>query len=289
MEKKMRAADEAADCPVAFVTGASSGFGMLASVKLAEQGYRVIATMRATSRPEALTELAAARGVESRLVVRRADVTDAASIQAAVAYALGTYGRIDLLVNNAGYAQGGYVEEVTMEQWRAQFETNVFGAIAAAKAVLPHMRDQGRGTIINIGSISGRIAFPGYAPYAASKFAIEGFSESLRLEMKPYGVHVVLIEPGSYPTNIWEKGFASIALDDASPYRNCLERILRFSRQSASSKADPWEVANLIARIAADKRPRFRYPIGSGTRLLLAAKTLLPWTLIEKLVLRLLR
>ncbi|MBG9791622.1 short-chain dehydrogenase [Paenibacillus dendritiformis] len=285
----MRDGGKAADRPVALVTGASSGFGMLASVKLAEQGYRVIATMRGTSRPEALAALAAARGVESRLEVRRVDVTDAVSIEAAVAHALGTYGRIDLLVNNAGYAQGGYVEEVTMEQWRAQFETNVFGAIAAAKAVLPHMREQGRGTIINIGSISGRIAFPGYAPYAAAKFAIEGFSESLRLEMKPYGVHVTLIEPGSYPTNIWEKGFSSMAADDASPYRSRLETILRFSRQSASSKADPWEVAHLIGRIAADKRPRFRYPIGSGARLLLAAKTLLPWTLIEKLILRLLR
>lgn len=289
MEKTMRDGGKAADRPVALVTGASSGFGMLASVKLAEQGYQVIATMRGTSRPEALAALAAARGVESRLEVRRVDVTDAASIEAAVAHALGAYGRIDLLVNNAGYAQGGYVEEVTMEQWRAQFETNVFGAIAAAKAVLPHMREQGRGTIINIGSISGRIAFPGYAPYAAAKFAIEGFSESLRLEMKPYGVHVALIEPGAYPTNIWEKGFSSMAGDDASPYRSRLETILRFSRQSASSKADPWEVACLIGRIAADKRPRFRYPIGSGARLLLAAKTLLPWTLLEKLVLRLLR
>ncbi|CAH8770733.1 SDR family oxidoreductase [Paenibacillus dendritiformis] len=289
MEMTKRDAGKAADHPVAFVTGASSGFGMLASVKLAEQGYRVIATMRGTSRPEALAALAAAHGVESRLEVRRVDVTDAASIEAAVAHALGAYGRIDLLVNNAGYAQGGYVEDVTMEQWRAQFETNVFGAIAAAKAVLPHMREQGRGTIINIGSISGRIAFPGYAPYAAAKFAIEGFSESLRLEMKPYGVDVVLIEPGAYPTNIWEKGFSSMAVDDASPYRNRLENILRFSRQSASSKADPWEVAHLIARIAADKRPRFRYPIGSGARLLLAAKALLPWALIEKAVMRILR
>lgn len=285
----MRDAAKAADHPVAFVTGASSGFGMLASVKLAEQGYQVIATMRGTSRPEALAALAAAHGVESRLEVRRVDVTDAASIEAAVAHALGAYGRIDLLVNNAGYAQGGYVEDVTMEQWRSQFETNVFGAIAAAKAVLPHMREQGRGTIINIGSISGRIAFPGYAPYAAAKFAIEGFSESLRLEMKPYGVDVVLIEPGAYPTNIWEKGFSSMAVDDASPYRNRLENILRFSRQSASSKADPWEVAHLIARIAAAKRPRFRYPIGSGARFLLAVKALLPWALIEKAVTRILR
>lgn len=289
MGKRRRDDRETVERPVAFVTGASSGFGMLASVKLAEQGYRVVATMRATSRQDELAGLAAAHGVESRLEARRVDVTDAASIEAAVAHVIGTYGRIDVLVNNAGYAQGGYVEEVTMEQWLAQFDTNVFGAIAVTKAVLPHMRKQGCGTIINIGSVSGRIAFPGYAPYAATKFAIEGFSESLRLEMKPHGVHVVLIEPGAYPTNIWEKGFASIAVDDASPYRKSLASILRFSRQSASSKADPWEVAHLIARIAADKRPRLRYPIGSGARLLLAAKTLLPWTLIEKVVLRLLR
>ena len=116
------------------------------------------------------------------------------------------FGKVDVLINNAGYAGAGFVEEVSMEEYRKQFETNVFGVLAVTKAFLPLMRKQGQGCIINISSISGKVAFPGLSPYIASKHAIEGWSESLRLEMQPFGVKVVLIEPGSYKTNIWSTG-----------------------------------------------------------------------------------
>ncbi len=288
MSNRIEAADRA-ERPAAIVTGASSGFGMRASVRLAEKGFRVIAAMRQPEKRGELVQLAESRNVADYIEVCRMDVTDRASIGEAVKTALRRHGRIDVLVNNAGYALGGFVEEVEPEAWRAQFETNVFGAVAVVQAVLPHMRSQGNGTIINIGSVSGRISFPGFGPYAASKFAVEGFSEALRLEMKPYGVRVALIEPGSYPTGIWDKGFGMFRMNERSPYRSYLEKVLGFARQSASSNSDPWEVADLIARIAVMKRPKFRHPIGKGTRMLIAAKTLLPWVWIEKIIMRALR
>lgn len=275
--------------PVALVTGSSSGFGMLGAIRLAESGFYVVASMRQPDRQGELMELARSRQVAETIEVCPLDVTDPASVEAAVQRVLDARGRIDVLVNNAGYAQGGFTEDVDLAAWRAQFETNVFGAIAVTKAVLPHMRERRRGTIINISSVNGRMAFPGFGPYAASKFALEGFSETLRLEMKPYGVHVALVEPGAYPTNIWDKGFGLAKGDENSPYYPYLQKVLGFARQSAASKADPLEVADLIARIATAPQPKFRWPIGQGSRMLFAAKSLLPWSWLERIILRALR
>lgn len=275
--------------PVALITGTSSGFGLLTALTLARRGYRVIATMRDLERKNELVQQAEQAGVLDRLHLLALDVTDEASVASAIHAVTQHYGRVDVLVNNAGFAVGGFVEEVGMEAWREQMETNFFGLIAVTKAVLPIMRAQRSGLIINVSSVSGLTGFPGYGPYAASKFAVEGFSESLRQEMLSYGVRVVLVEPGSFRTPIWGKGIAGIHSPEGSPYQARLEEVLRYSRRSAETAPDPQEVADLIARITAKRTPRLRYPVGRGSRLLMIGKALLPWKVLEGIISKSLR
>ncbi|MDR6882121.1 SDR family oxidoreductase [Bacillus sp. 3255] len=274
---------------VALVTGASSGFGLITSVALAQKGYRVMATMRDLGKSEALLHQAQRAGVRDYIDTMVVDVTVSPSIEQAVEAVMRDHGRIDVLVNNAGFALGGYVEDVPMEAWRAQLETNVFGVIAMTKAVLPHMRAQRSGCIVNVSSVSGLSAFPGYAPYSTSKFAIEGFSESLRLEMMPFGVRVVLVEPGAYRTDIWRKGFESVHTPENSPYAQRLSRMLAYSRKASMTAPDPQEVADHIAHLVDNPRPKLRYPLGRGVRMGLWARSLLPWKWYEGLVHRMLK
>jgi NAD(P)-dependent dehydrogenase (short-subunit alcohol dehydrogenase family) len=272
---------------IALVTGASSGFGLLIAVALAEKGYRVVATMRDLDRQTPLRQEAERSGVGARLEIMKLDVTDASSIDEAVTRTDSLFGRIDVLVNNAGFAVGGFIEEVPMEAWRAQLETNFIGVVAVTRAVLPLMRRQREGAIIQIGSVSGRVGLPGYGAYAASKFAIEGFSESLRHEAAPYGIRVLLVEPGAYRTPIWSKGFANIYSQPDSPYARRLESVLEYAKKTAEASPDPQDVADLVTRLAMQPRPRrLRYPIGRGARLLILAGQLLPWRWIEAAVRR---
>ncbi|WP_434753054.1 SDR family oxidoreductase [Paenibacillus amylolyticus] len=272
--------------PLALITGTSSGFGMLTAITLAKQGYRVIATMRDLSRKGELSNRAEEAGVTDRLYYVQLDVTDSESVQTAVETVLQQYGRIDMLVNNAGFAVGGFIEEVSMEDWRRQIETNLFGLIAVTRAVLPVMREQNCGLIVNLSSVSGLSGFPGYAPYAASKFAVEGFSESLRHEMSSFGIRVVLVEPGAYRTPIWNKGLGEIHQKENSPYKHKLNAVLRYSKKASETAPDPQEVADLIGRIAQMRAPRLRYALGKGSRLLIIGKALLPWKWLEWLIAR---
>lgn len=274
--------------PIAVVTGTSSGFGLYTSVALASAGYDVVATMRNTAKQGKLLAEAQTCGVSAYIHVLSLDVTNQESIEAAFVHIREQYGRVNLLVNNAGYAAGGYVEEVDMDAWRAQLETNFFGTVAVTRAVLPIMREQGCGTIVNVSSISGRYAFPGYAPYAASKFAVEGFTEALRLEMLPFGVYAVLIEPGSYKTDIWEKGFSSIQIRENSPYSKLLQAVLQFSKRSSETAPPPQEVARHIVKIARTPRPKLRYFMSREATPLRLIR-LLPWKWYERLVLWALR
>lgn len=274
------------NAPVALITGTSSGFGMLTAITLAKQGYRVVATMRDLSRRAALVKLAEQAGITERLQYVQLDVTDAESVQKAVGTVLHNNGRIDMLVNNAGFAVGGFIEEVSMEDWRRQMETNLFGLIAVTRAVLPVMREQEQGLIINLSSVSGLSGFPGYAPYAASKFAVEGFTESLRHEMSSFGVRVVLVEPGSYRTPIWNKGLGEIHRNEHSPYKHKLDAVLRYSKHASETAPDPQEVADLIGRIARMRAPRLRYALGKGSRVLIIGKAVLPWKWLERIIAR---
>src|SRR5215469_4246857 len=191
---------------IAVITGTSSGFGLLSGVELARHGFQVVATMRDLGRRDVLDRAAGEAGVTSSIDVRRLDVTDFAAMPGFVEGLLRDYGRIDVLVNNAGFAVAGFIEDLNLDEIRLQFETNFFGAVALTKAVLPAMRAQHSGHIIMVSSISGRHGSPVISSYSASKHAMEGWSESLRLEVASLGIKVVLIEPGSYQTDIWTRG-----------------------------------------------------------------------------------
>jgi NAD(P)-dependent dehydrogenase (short-subunit alcohol dehydrogenase family) len=273
---------------IALITGTSSGFGLLTAIALGKAGYHVIATMRDLSKHNKLSELAKAAGIEQHIECMQLDVTDEETIARVIQTIQQKYHRIDVLVNNAGYAVGGCVEDIPLTDWRLQFETNFFGLVALTKAVLPMMRQQKQGKIINISSISGRLGFPGYAAYAASKFAVEGFSESLRHEMLPFGVFVVLVEPGAYKTDIWDKGFATMRTSPESAYRAQLEAVLRYSHKAAETAPDPQDIAALIVRITAKPSPKLRYPLGKGASITLWSKALLPWKWFEAILRKLL-
>lgn len=272
---------------IAIITGASSGFGLLTTLELAKKDYFVIATMRNLDKRAELLSQATALHLKQNIKIHQLDVTDQKSIQAFQLF-LKELNQVDLLVNNAGYASGGFIEEIPIEKYRKQFETNVFGAISISQMVLPYMRKQKSGKIINVSSISGQVGFPGLSPYVSSKYALEGWSESLRLEVKPYGIDVSLIEPGSYNTNIWEVGkeLAENYVETTSPYKEYMDKIQNHMNSSSETFGDPIDVAQKIVAIAETKTATLRYPIGKGVKLMMVAKKFLPWRVWEFLVLR---
>ncbi|QWG33876.1 SDR family oxidoreductase [Bacillus mycoides] len=272
---------------IAVITGASSGFGLLTTLELAKKDYLVIATMRNLEKQVDLISQATKLNLQQNIKVQQLDVTDQSSIHNFQLF-LKDMNRVDLLINNAGYATGGFVEEIPVEEYRKQFETNLFGAISITQLVLPYMREQKSGKIINISSISGQVGFPGLSPYVSSKYALEGWSESLRLEVKPFGIDVALLEPGSYNTNIWEVGkqLAENQSDTTSPYKEYMDKIQKHINSGSDTFGNPIDVANKIVEIAEAKRNTLRYPIGKGVKFMIFAKKILPWRLWEFLVLR---
>lgn len=268
------------------ITGASSGFGLASAVALASEGYRVIAAIRNLDKRSVIEEKALSQGVHQPIDIRQLDITDMASIPLFIQHLLTDYDHIDILINNAGFASGGFVEDIPLSMWREQFETNFFGSLAMMQAVLPSMRQKRSGMIINMSSVSAILGFPGMGPYSASKFALEGLSESLRLEMAPYHVRVVLIEPASYKTSIWEKGMGHSAMDANSPYKVRIEALKKDVEHIARTSGDPNEVVQLISKIIKKKNPRFRYPVGKGANALAIGKKLLPWRLLEFMLTR---
>ncbi|MBF7155461.1 short-chain dehydrogenase [Bacillus anthracis] len=272
---------------IAVITGASSGFGLLTTLELAKKDFLVIATMRNLNKQEDLISQATKLNLQQNITVQQLDVTDQNSIHNFQLY-IKEINRVDLLINNAGYATGGFVEEIPVEEYRKQFETNLFGSISITQLVLPYMREQKSGKIINISSISGQVGFPGLSPYVSSKYALEGWSESLRLEVKPFGIDVALVEPGSYNTNIWEVGkqLATNQSYTTSPYKEYMDKIQKHMNSGSDTFGNPIDVANKIVEIAESKRTNLRYPIGKGVKFMIFAKKILPWRLWEYLVLK---
>ncbi len=270
--------------PVAIITGCSSGFGLLTSIEMARAGFRVVATMRDLGRRERLDQAAAAAGVSAKIDSRFLDVTNFEALPAFVESVVRDYGRVDCLINNAGFAVGGFAEDISLEELRLQFETNFFGAVAVPKAVLPVMRRQRSGHIIQISSISGLHGAVSVSSYSASKHALEGWTESLRMEVSSLGINVVLVEPGSFQTDIWTRGavMGQEATKNSSPN---FQRSLRMrSVIQKIPKADPIVVARLIAKIAQDPQPKLRYLVGRDAKIQLAMKRLLPWKWNEKII-----
>ncbi len=232
---------------------------------MASRGHRVFATAR---RRVAVADLAA-KGMRTLAL----DVTDPESVAAAVAEVLREARHVDALVNNAGYGQYGAVEDVSAAEWRAQFDVNVFGAIAMIQAILPAMREDGRGTIVNVSSVAGKIPIPFAAPYCSSKHALEAISDSLRLEVAPFGIRVVIIEPGPIGTKFGERARTGVAklLGRPGPYAAFYRGAERaMDTDFAAGRLPPEAVAKVIADAIESPRPKTRYPL---TRM---AKTFIP-------------
>lgn len=269
---------------IVLITGSSSGFGLLTSIELAKAGFRVVATMRDLGRRERLDQAVAAAGVAPQLDIRALDVTNFDAIPAFVDAVVRDHGRLDVLVNNAGFAVAGFAEDIKLEELRRQFETNFFGAVAMSRAALPTMRRQRSGHIIQLSSIGGLHGSVTISSYSASKHALEGWSESLRLEVNSLGIKVVLIEPGAFQTDIWTRG-AVMGENATKETSKNVQRSLRMrERVQALPKRDPIEVARLIASVAQDPNPKLRYLVGRDAKIQLAMKRILPWKWHEKIV-----
>lgn len=254
------------------ITGCSTGIGRKTAEHLAQKGWIVYATAR---RPESISDLEQ-KGCRTLAL----DVTDEESMRAAVSAVEQAEGAVGVLVNNAGYSQSGAVEEVAMDQVRRQFETNVFGLLRMCQLVLPGMRGQGWGRIVNISSMGGRLVFPGGGIYHGTKFAVEAISDAMRWEVRNFGVDVILIEPGLIKTEFGET--AAQAVNDATPSDG---PYAEFNQQVASTTAGAYEgrmgtgpeaVAKRIEKAISRKRPGARYPVTVGARALLGVRRVLP-------------
>jgi len=261
---------------VVLVTGARSGFGKLASVELARRGHTVYAGLRDPDTAGPLME--AASGLDVRPL--GLDVTVPAQREAAVARILDEHGAVDGLVNNAGIAIGGFLEQVSDEELRRLFDVNVFGVHALTRRVLPSMRARRSGAVVMVSSMSGRTAMPGLGAYASSKFALEGMSEAWRHELRPFGIRVVLIEPGPYQTDIFGRNRHEVDDDPDGPYHPFAARMRVKVAEAVDGAGDPQDVAVAIAEAVEGRRKRLRYPMGPNNRTRRLAQ-LLPFGVTE--------
>ena len=251
------------------ITGCSSGFGLLTALKFARAGDKVVATMRTPDRaPAELTEPIAKEKLP--ITLGRLDVCDPASIAAAVREA----GPIDVLVNNAGIELRSSIEDASDADVKKQFDTNVFGTLRVMRAVLPQMRARRRGIIVNLSSIAGIVARPFGGLYSATKHALEAITEALHFEAAPFGVRVVLVEPGSYGTRLLTNAFNGDGFDTRSPYWPIHERFeeaLGRLRDGTGGMQDAQEVADLIYAAVSDPQPRLRYLVGRDATMIATA------------------
>ncbi|WP_332762490.1 oxidoreductase [Pseudarthrobacter sp.] len=270
--------------PVAFVTGASTGIGFEAAKKLSSHGFIVYAGARRVDRMEPLKAL----GVQ----VLALDVTDDDSMRAAVGRVLEERGRIDVLVNNAGYGSYGALELVDLAEGRRQFEVNVFGLARMTQLVLPAMRSAGRGRIINISSIGGKFYEPLGAWYHATKFAVEGMSDALRLELKPHGIDVAIIEPASTLSE-WGRISADglLASSGEGPYAAQATHMANVlaSTDRLETSTQPAVIAAAVLHAATAARPRTRYPVGRGAAAILGLRRVLPDRFYDAVVMAVLK
>jgi NAD(P)-dependent dehydrogenase (short-subunit alcohol dehydrogenase family) len=259
------------DGPV-LITGCSTGIGRATAERLAQRGMTVYATAR---RLESVEDLK-----PSGCRTLALDVTDEASMQAAVAAIEQADGPVAALVNNAGYSQSGAVETIPMDELRRQFETNVFGLVRMCQLVLPGMRKAGRGRIVNVSSMGGKLTFPGGGAYHGTKYAVEAISDALRFEVRGFGVHVSIIEPGLIKTSFGDTAHGSVPQQDG-PYAEFNAAVAKLTAEvyeGPLSKlgAGPEAVAKAIEKAITARKPRTRYPVTASARLMIANHALLP-------------
>jgi short-subunit dehydrogenase len=259
---------------VAVVTGSSTGIGFETSLELAKNGFHTYATVRNLDEKSSnITEKAINENLPLQAI--QLDVNNEKSVIEGINKISEEKGRIDVAVNNAGYDLMGPLEETSMDEIKAQFETNFFGATRVMQAVIPIMRKQRSGRIVNITSMGGRIAVPFHAGYHGSKFALEGLSESVQYELEPFGIKVILVEPGAVGSNFWKNmkmASKTSSLVNNSPYRQMANNMSEAQKQMAQNAMHPSEVAKAILRAVTSDNPDFRYAVGKDAAMTLEAR-----------------
>lgn len=255
---------------VALVTGSSSGIGFETSLALAREGYYTYASMRDTKKSKQISEIAKKENLPISVI--ELDVDKPQSVKSAVSQIVKEKKRIDVLVNNAGYGIFGCLEDLSIEEIKEQFETNFFSIIRMIHEVAPIMRAQKDGTIVNVSSVAGRIAFPATPAYISSKFALEGLSESLRYELSPFGVKIIIIEPGVIKTNFFSSMRMPKNVKPDSPYSDLTSKVVGGIKMMAEMGTHPKEVADTIIKALKEKEPLPRYSVGNDAAMFLEAK-----------------
>tara|TARA_B110000014_G_scaffold23676_1_gene15005 strand:- start:48 stop:881 length:834 start_codon:yes stop_codon:yes gene_type:complete len=255
---------------VALVTGCSSGIGLETAVALAREGHFTFATMRNLKKTEALEKIVKEENLP--ISVLELDVDNEESMNNAIEKIMAQKGRIDTLVNNAGWGMWGTVEDVSIDEFKQQFETNFFSIVRMIQKIAPVMRKQKSGSIVNVSSVAGRIGFPVSPAYISSKFALEGLSECLRFELSPFGINVITIEPGVIKTNFFDSMKMAKKSDSNSVYNDITSKVISGVKMMAEMGTDPKEVANTILKSINDKNPLPRYIVGNDAMMFLEAK-----------------
>jgi NAD(P)-dependent dehydrogenase (short-subunit alcohol dehydrogenase family) len=271
---------------VALVTGTSSGIGFETALILARTGIHTYATMRNLEKSKNIIEIANTENLPLQVI--QLDVNNDTSVKYAIDRIISEKKRIDVLVNNAGYGLFGSLEDISIEEIKMQFETNFFGVIRVTKQVLPIMRGQNGGIIINVSSVGGRIGLPVLSAYHSTKFALEGLSESISYEVEPFGIRVVIIEPGVIRTNIMNSSISTTkASDPKSPYIKLMQKVeSRFRSNMENASSPPEAVAKVILQAVTSENPELRYTVGNDAATLIQARTNMPDKEFQKIIMQ---
>jgi NAD(P)-dependent dehydrogenase (short-subunit alcohol dehydrogenase family) len=265
------------------ISGASTGIGRACAVHLARKGHNVWAGVRTQKAVDEIARLNV-QGLSPIFL----DVTDSKSIASAVSVVKKKSGTLHALINNAGIAVGGPIEGLSLDKWRRQFDINFFGLIELTQACLPMLRES-KGRVLNMSSLSGRIATPFLGPYAASKFALEAFSDSLRREMRRFDVKVCIIEPGPIKTPIWEKSVGESLNTEISPdikslYGESIDKFVSFMRKTGETAVPVSVVVKAVEHALTARSPQTRYPVGRGIKIAARAANVIPDKWLDRLL-----
>ena len=255
---------------VAVVTGSSSGIGFETSLALAREGYFTYATMRDVKKAAEIQKITDEESLPLKII--ELDVDNEESAENAINTIIQEKDRIDVLVNNAGWGIWGTGEDVSIEEFKAQFETNFFSVVRMIQKVAPTMRKQGSGNIVNISSVAGRIGLPASTAYVSSKFAVEGLSESLRYELGQFGINVIIIEPGVIKTNFFDSMKTAKKADTGETYRDITLKVITGVKMMAEMGTSPKEVAQVIINSLKEEKPLPRYIVGNDAGMFMEAK-----------------
>ncbi len=255
---------------IALVTGSSSGIGLETSLALARDGFHTFATMRDTGKGDKIKECVEKEDLDIEIL--ELDVDNEESVNRTIKTILEKKDRIDVLVNNAGYGMWGTVEDVSVDEFKEQFETNFFSIIRLIQKVAPIMRKQNSGNIVNVSSVAGRIGFPVSSAYISSKFALEGLSESLRFELMPFGVNIIIVEPGVIKTKFFDSMKLAKKAQQDSAYNEITEKVISGVKMMAEMGTHPKEVADTIIKALKEENPLPRYVVGNDAMMFLEAK-----------------